>query len=231
LGRAKKKRKLKLYKKRIKKSKQGKNVAFTLSNCPKKLKGISYRYEHKINVHHCTFTDATFNNVKYRGGHITNSSFNKAKLNNMEFTALNMKKNRFRETKFNNCVFFGCNLEGADFKNAIFKNTYFINCKLKDVKNFLVTEEIHIVTHYPELSLSEPLEEILKTMSLNPKFEKYHILTINRRKINQWMLSVLLSTFSESELLKFFGKLLISNKSQFYTIFDYEIALHKYYKK
>lgn len=149
----------------------------------------------------------------------------------MEFTGLNMKKNRFRETKFNNCVFFGCNMEGADFRNAIFKNTYFINCKLKGIKNFLVTDEIRIVTQYPKLSLSEPLEEILKTMSLNPKLEKYHILTINRRKTNQWMLSVLLSTFSERELLKFFEKLLGSNKSQFYTIFDYEIALHKYYKK
>ncbi|EGF3724377.1 pentapeptide repeat-containing protein [Listeria monocytogenes] len=231
MGRAKKKRKMKLRRKRHLKKKQGKRVPFTLSNYPNKLKGIAFRYEYKINVHHCVFTGATFNHVRYRSGHITNSSFRNAKLNNIDFICVNLKNNRFRQTSFNNCVFFGCNMEKVDFRNATFKNTYFINCKLNNLQNFALSDEIHIITKYPELDISTQLEDTLHKMSLNTKLEKFRILTINTKKNNNWMLMLLLSKYSDKELVNFFEKLLITNKSQFYSIHDYEIALQKYYRK
>lgn len=227
----KQKNKYKLQKKREQKKQHGKKVPFTLSNCPKKLNGIAHRYEYKINVHHCIFTNATFHSARYRSGHITNSSFKNAVFSNADFICVNLKKNNFRGTSFNNCVFFGCDLKDVDFRSAIFKNTYFINCKINSLKNFSLSDEIHIVTKYPKLSISIPLIEILHEMSLNPKLEKFHILTINTKRNNHWMLSLLLSKYSENELRIFFRKLLNTNKSQFYTIYDYEIALQKYYKK
>lgn len=231
LGRAKSKHKLKLQKKRYLKKQHGIKVPFTLSNCPTKLKGISFRYEYKTNVHHCVFADATFNSVRYRSGHITNSSFKNGKFNNTDFIYVNLKKNRFRGTNFNNCVFFGCDLKDVDFKNAVFINTYFINCKLKNLKNFSLSDEVHIVTKYPKLSITMPLIEILHEMSMNSKLEKFHILTINTKRNNHWMVSLLLSKYSENELITFFKKLLNTNESQFYTVCDYETALQKFYRK
>ena len=66
MGRGKKRRKAKLKKKRMIKIRQGKRVPFSISNCPKPLRGTMYKYEYKVNVHHCTFSNARFNNVRYR---------------------------------------------------------------------------------------------------------------------------------------------------------------------
>lgn len=231
LGRAKRKRKAKLKKKRLQKKKAGKNVPFTLSNCPKTLKGINSRYEYKVNVHNCHFTEANFSNVRYRSGHITRSTFKKANLTNVDFISINFKKSRFRETKFNNCIFFNCNLEGADFKNASFKNTYFISCKLKNLKNFIVSNELHILSQYPYKQICESLLKTIMLMCDNKTLERFHILTTENKSVNYWMLNLLLNKYSEEELIKFFCKLLIGNKEQFYTLYDYYFSLQNYYKR
>ena len=58
MGRGKKRRKAKLKKKRMIKIRQGKRVPFSISNCPKPLRGTMYKYEYKVNVHHCSFSNA-----------------------------------------------------------------------------------------------------------------------------------------------------------------------------
>lgn len=231
MGRAKRKRKAKLRQKRFKKQMQGKKVPFTLSNSPKKLKGIKNSYQYKVNVHHCVFVDARFDSVRYRSGHITNSTFKNAKITNTDFICVNLKKNRFRNTHFNNCTFYGCNMEDSDFRDATFNNVYFISCNLKNIQNFTVTDKIFVIKKYPDLHMSLKLEKILYKMSLNSKLEKFNILTINSKKINYWMMELLLSKYSEQELIAFFTKLLKSNKTWFYTIHDYVKALQNYYKR
>lgn len=191
MGRGKKRRKVKLKKKRMIKIRQGKRVPFSISNCPKPLRGTMYKYEYKVNVHHCSFSNARFNNVRYRSGHITYSSF----------------------------------------KNALFENVYFISCNLKNIKNFMVNDNIKIIKKYPEILLSQEMKGVLAAMSQNSKLEKYHILTINQKKPNYWMLEILLKKYHEQELKYFFQKLLITNKQQYYTIHDYILALSNYYKR
>lgn len=231
MGRAKKKRKAQQKKKRLEKIRQGKNVPFTIANCPKALKGITNRYEYKVNVHHCSFANARFCNVRYRSGHITLSSFKGTSLTRVDFICVNLKGSKFKGTHFTNCLFFGCDFENADFKNATFNNTYFIRCNLKDVKNLTVSKGLQIITHYPKLELSNTFENTLHLMSQNSKLEKYSILTINKKKNNHWLLDLLLNKYTEEELIYFFKKILATNKTQFYTFHDYILSLLNYYKK
>ena len=231
MGRGKKRRKAKLKKKRMIKIHQGKRVPFSISNCPKLLRGTMYKYEYKVNVHYCSFSNARFNNVRYRSGHITYSSFKNALFEKVDFICVNMKNSKFKGTKFKNCLFFGCDLQDADFFGTSFENVYFISCNLKNIKNFMVNDNIKIIKKYPEILLSQEMKGVLAAMSQNSKLEKYHILTINQKKPNYWMLEILLKKYHEQELKYFFQKLLITNKQQYYTIHNYILALSNYYKR
>lgn len=231
LGKGKRRRKAKLKEKRMMRIREGKKVPFSISNCPKVLKGTQYKYEYKVNVHHCSFSNARFNDVRYRSGHITYSSFQNALFEKIDFICVNMKKNKFKGTKFKNCLFFGCNLQDSNFKGASFDNVYFISCDLNNIKNFTVNDNVQIIKKYPEITICKKLNGLLSVMSQNTKLEKYHILTINRKKNNHWMLDLLLQRYSEEELVYFFKKILIMNKNHFYTIHDYIFSLSNYYKK
>lgn len=224
-------RKAKQKIKRLIKIRQGKIVPFTIANCPKTLRGITNRYEYKVNVHHCSFANAKFCNVRYRAGHITQSSFKGTVLTKVDFICVNLKGNKFKGTQFTNCVFLGCNFENTDFKNATFHNTYFISCNLKKTKNLTVSKGLQIISHYPKLNISSTFEKTLHLMSLNLKLEKYSILTIDKKKNNHWLIDLLLNKYTEEELVYFFNKILATNKNQFYTFHDYILSLSNYYKK
>lgn len=231
MNKTKDKRISKIKKRRKNRIRMGKFVPFSLSNCSKKLKGCSYKYNYKTNVHHCIFKDSVFSFVRYRSGHITETNFKNAKFNNVDFLSTNLKNSKFVNATFTNCLFFGCNLKDSDFKNAKFINTYFICCKLDNIKNFDKASGIIIINKYPTLSLSAEINHTLSLMKNIIKLEKNHILTTKDGKINQWLISILLTIYTEEELLYFFNKLLASNKTQFYTFGNYITALQKYYKK
>lgn len=230
MGRAKKRRKEKLKRKRFDRKKRGKTVPFTLSNCPKKLKGRKNSNEHKINVHNCRFNGAEFNRVRYRAGHITDSYFRNSDLKNVDFIFVNLKNTSFKGAKFNQVVFNGCNLTNVDFDNSIFVDTYFVNCKIDtELKAKLNKEAIVINTINIELSDKTKTGILLATQ--NPTLEKYHILTINTKKVNKVMLQILFTRFTEYEVAKFIKKASVSNKSQFYTVHDYMESLEKFFQK
>lgn len=231
MGKAKKRKKAILQNRRLRKVRAGKNVPFNLSNCPYKLKGISNRYEYKINVHNCNFNEAKFSNVRYRSGHITQSTFKNAHLNCIDFISVNLKRSKFKSVEFRNCIFINCNLTDVDFENAKFQNTYFICCKFQNTKKIPVSSEIKILSHYPDIEISSNLADLIILMGNNEKLEKFHILTTENKRVNQWLIYLLLNKYSEQELMRFFQKLLDSNKTQFYTLNNYFYYIQKYYKK
>lgn len=231
LNRANRNRTAQQKKKRLKKIRQGKNIPFTIANFPKAIGGITNSYVYKVNVHHCSFANAKFYSVRYRSGHITQSSFKGASLISVDFICVNLKRSKFKGTHFTNCLFFGCDFENADFKNSTFTNTYFIRCSLKNAKNLNAPNGLQIITHYPKLELSNTFETTLYLMSQNSKLEKYSILTINKNKNNHWLLNLLLNKYTEKELIYFFKKMLSTNNVQFYTFHDYILSLSNYYKK
>ena len=209
----------------------GKNVPFSISNCPKILKGIRYQYEYRVNVHNCTFKNASFYDVRYRSGHITKSSFELATLENVDFISINLNRSKFVNSQLSHVIFFSCNLTNADFKNARFNDVYFISCKMKNLKNIKVNDEVHIIKQYDKYRVSSYLEYKILFMHNILKFEKYNIITTSTGKINYWMLRLLLKDFSEDKLSIFFHRLILHHHHQFFTINDYKGSLQSFYKK
>lgn len=230
MGRGKKKRKAKLKKRRLNKIKKGKNVSFTLANCPIKLRGRNNSYEYKINVHNCCFNDAKFNRVRYRAGHITSSYLRRANFNNIDFIFVNLKNSSFKQSRFTNVIFNGCNLTGVDFEGCKFEKTYFINCKI-DYSTKEMLEKCTTIINTIEVSPSEELKKVILKTSRNSTLEKYRILTISKSKLNKAMLQVLLGIYSEKEIIMFITKAINSNRTQFYTLYDYIISIGNYIKK
>ena len=209
---------------------QGKIVPFSLSNCPKKLRGIKNSYQYKINVHNCCFNDAEFNRVRYRAGHITYSYFRRSNFNNVDFIFVNLKKTNFGGAKFNQVVFNGCNLENVNFDESIFVDTYFINCKIDAKLKEKLSKEA-IVINTIDIELSKELEKGILLATENKKLEKYHILTINSKKVNKTMLQILLTKFTENEVVKFINKATVKHRYQFFTLHDYMESLENFFQK
>ena len=67
------------------------------------------------------------------------------------------------------------------------------------------------------------------SISQNKSLEKYRILSIKNTKLNKVMINLLLSKFTEAQIVKFLKKVSITNKKQFRTIHDYIDSIAKYY--
>lgn len=63
-------------------------------------------------------------------------------------------------------------LTDADFFGTSFENVYFISCNLKNIKNFMVNDNIKIIKKYPEILLAQEMKGVLAAMSQNSKLEK-----------------------------------------------------------
>ncbi len=211
---------------KFKSSNRKTRAVLNLSNYPKKLKGTTYRYIHKINVHKCCFNDAIFQRVRYRAGHITASLFRRAIFNNVDFIFVNLKSCNFKKAKFCDVLFYGCDLTEVDFSGSTFKNVYLVNCKLPNA----IKEKV-IVVSPSQIQPSQKLADMILTMRKNTSLEKYNILTTTNHKINNSIISILISLYSEQKLIQFFKKITITNKNQMYTMHDYIYSIDKYYKK
>jgi len=231
LGRAKKKRKAELKRKRERRKKAGRTVSFTLANSPKLLKGRRKKYEYKVNIHNCSFKKAKFENTRYRSGHMTNTSFRNAVLRNTDFISVNLKKTNFKGAIISNCIFFNCDLTNANFKDVRFSNTYFISCKIKRIKTLNSSNELKVITKLSKNNISFPLKESILKMKSNKTLEKYNILTTKENTINKWLISILLNKYSERELIYFFNKLTTDNRKQFFVFNDYYEAFANFYKR
>ncbi|HFU4493680.1 TPA: pentapeptide repeat-containing protein [Streptococcus suis] len=228
MGRRKSKKKKKVENRRLNRIKLGKNVPFTLSNYPKKLYGIQNSYQYLINVHKCCFNGGEFKNVRYRAGHLTHCFMKKAKFENIDFIFVNLKNTSFKGSTFYKVVFNGCNLRGADFSLCSFKDTYFINCNLSEEQKEHLSGNTRIINKL-EYDVPDSIKMLTFSISQNKSLEKYRILSIKNTKLNKVMINLLLSKFTEAQIVKFLKKVSITNKKQFRTIHDYIDSIAKYY--
>ena len=84
------KRRAKRIKRENIKRAMNKKVFFTLTGCPKKLQGLSNRYNYKSNMHNLIYKDAKFQNVRYQASIITNCNFNQTVLTGVDFCNCNL---------------------------------------------------------------------------------------------------------------------------------------------
>ena len=94
----------------------------------------------------------------------------------------------------------------------------FCNSTITDLFLFVFTQ---LILHY--------LKMLTFSISQNKSLEKYRILSIKNTKLNKVMINLLLSKFTEAQIVKFLKKVSITNKKQFRTIHDYIDSIAKYY--
>ncbi|MDC6269268.1 pentapeptide repeat-containing protein [Lysinibacillus fusiformis] len=239
MGRGKSKRKMKQKIKRIKKIKKGIHVPFSLANSPRKLVGRSHKHDFGTNIHNLIYVEASFKNVKYTSSNITSCNFRNAKFTGIDFINTNLKKSKFKNAHFENVIFYTANLKGVDFLNATFKNVYFINTNLSKTKNIDINNpNVHVLKGSPNLELSPSLVTSINQLMTIQKFSKHFVLTTknsNGKKINSWIIYLLLKNFSEDELTRGFNRLYSNNKSKsnknMHTYYSYLEFLSKYFEK
>ncbi|EIT87064.1 hypothetical protein A374_02384 [Fictibacillus macauensis ZFHKF-1] len=225
--------------KRIKKIKKGKHVPFSLANSPRKFDGRTNKHLYKTNIHNLIFVDSFFKNIKYTASNITACNFRNSKINGVDFINTNLKKSKFINVYFENVLFYGANIKDTDFSNATFKNVYFINTNTDQAKNLIIDQPgVYILKGSPSLKIDDTLLQSIEKLIEIPKIKKHYVLTTknsNGKKINYWILYLLLMYFSEKELRNAFQKMYEKNKKTsnktMFTYFSYLEFLSKYYRK
>ena len=211
-------------------------MPFSLANVSRKLSGIQDTHQFKTNAHNLNFNDSHFSNVKYSSSNLTNCRFKRAKLTGIDFIYTNLKRCDFSNAYLEDIIFFGVNLKYAKFKNTHFKNVYFINTSLElatdiDLENSGVTR----YNKYPEIEINDSLEDVLYKIMQNDRIYKHGVLHVNKKKLNMWIIQILLWEFSATELTKYFSKLTINktkdSNQRFFTYHSYRKFLNAYFKK
>lgn len=212
---------------RKRREKMGKPVFFTLTNCPRKLKGISDRYNYKANMHNLVFKDATFRNVKYQASIITKCNFNGTRLIGIDFFNSNIKGSSFKNAVLKDVVFFNCNLNNVDFKGAQLERVAFISTNIKVAKNLTINDQCKIYTTYPKIHMDEATKHTLLSLSENEGIYRYKALHVNKNKLNLWCLQILLDSYG----IETYQALCVlkekQSKQRFFTVYSYKQFIEK----
>lgn len=231
MGRGKKKlaakRKEKMEKRILIRKKMGKPIFFTLTNCHKKLSGISNKYNYKANMHNLCFVKAYFYNVKYQASIMTGCNFRDAHMIGIDFYNCNMRDTSFKNTLLENVIFYNCNLKNVDFLGTRFLNVTFICTNLNIVKNFKIdTDNITILRTYPKIDINISTVSELTDLSNNKTIFNSRVLHVNKNKLNNWTLSLIYSRYGEKGLL-YLAKILQKKEKwrNLNTVFSYILLI------
>lgn len=219
--------------------KNGKLVPFSFNgNNRFKVSNRENKHDIKTNVHKIIYKGATLKNIKFTNSNLTKCNFKSSNIIGIDFMNSNLRNSSFRNATIENCIFFAVNLKGVDFKNVSFRNTFFINCDLSQVDNYILnTSSLTIIKCYPELEISSALTETIELLMSKEKFKKHFVLTTKSsdgKKVNNWIIYLLLRNFTEAQLNKAFKRLFLNDTSDsnryFFTYYSYLNFLSRYYK-
>ena len=224
-----KRRAKRIQRENIKKA-MNKKVFFTLTGCPKKLQGLSNRYNYKSNMHNLIYKDAKFQNVRYQASIITNCNFNQTVLTGVDFCNCNLKKSSFKGAKLHNVCFINCNLSGVDFTNAEFDNVIFVCTSVDKCKNFSCDSNCRIYRSYPKIELQDEISTQLLQLAEDTLIYEPHVLHVSRSKLNLWALKILDDLYGTDALRALCAINNRKNKWGFYTLYSYMRHIEKYLK-
>lgn len=228
-GKSKRKRKQKL--RRVKRKVMGKIVRFCLSNSPRKYSGFKDKYNYGTNIHNLIYKDGYFENVRFQASNITKCNFKNTKLKGIDFMNTNLKGTSFKGAILQDIVFFNCNLKETDFTDVKFENVKFISTNINNAIHLNLTDEVEIISSYPNIKLELYLEKsILRLANLN-KIYKYNVLHVKKSKINLWSIGLLLEFYKQEDLSRALMALARRNdKRGFFTIYKYRKFIDSYLK-
>lgn len=239
MGRGKRKKKAQLKRKRMSKMKKGKLIPFSLANSPHKMQGRTDKHDIKTNVHNLIYVGAHFENVKFTASNMTNCKFRDAKFVGVDFICTNLKYSKFKNVFLENVIFYGTNLKDVDFFGAHFKNVFFNNTNVSVAKNLdLAQPGIYVLNSNLSIEIDSSLQTaIINLMGIN-KIKKHYVLTTkssNGKKVNKWVIYLLLKNFTSDELVKGFNRIYSNDKKNsnrtMMTYYSYLDFFCKYYRK
>lgn len=209
--------------------KMGKPVFFTITHSHQKYKGFSNRYNYKANLHNVVYKGGRFNNVKFQASIITHCNFRQTFLNGIDFFNANLKNTSFKGAVLKNVIFFNCKFQNTDFTDTTLENVCFICSNLSGANGLnFENSGIKICKSYPVLELPPEIETNLLSAAKNPSIFDSRVLHVNSKRINQWILSLLIDEFGLGRLMQLSRWL---NKkadwNNLYTVHSYEILLAK----
>lgn len=212
--------------KRIKKEQirkaMNKRVFFTLTRCSKKLRGLSNKYCYMANMHNLIFKDSSFMNVRYQSSIITGCNFNQASLTGVDFCNCNMKKCSFKNATLRDVYFSHCNLNGANFEGAKLENVIFVCTNTDNAKNINMELNCKSYKTYPVIKLSqEDYSHLLQLSQIEPLFSP-HVLHVTHKKLNNWVLQILVDFFGEKTYMALRTLFSYKNPKNFYTLYSYK---------
>lgn len=224
----KKKRKTIQNKKRMKKIREGKLVPFNLQNSPRKYAGFKNKYCYKTNIHNLIYKDGYFENVKFQASNITECNFKNCTMIGIDFVGCNLKGTNFAGATLEDVIFMNCKLGKAKFSNCKFKNVYFV---MTDIGNCIgLPDNYEYLNRYPQFNVSEELQEAIIRLSNIEESYRYHVLHVNKRKSNMWLIKILLDRYGTET-----GKALLTfskreGLKRLYTLHSYAKFIEKYLK-
>ena len=207
-----------------------KKVFFTLTNCARKLQGISHRYCYKANMHNVIFKGAKFENVRYQSSIITKCNFNEALLTGVDFCNCNLRKSSFKKAKLKDVCFINCNIEGVDFQSAEFENVTFVCVGFEKARNLVIDSGCCIYRTYPRIELDKEIQTQLLRLSEEPLIYEPHVLHVTKNKLNYWSLKILEDIYGVDAYRALCA---IKNRKRvrgFYTISSYKKHIESYLK-
>ena len=230
MSRSKRNRKYVQKQKRLERKKKGKLVRFDLQNSSRKYPGINNKYCYQTNIHRLIYKDGTFSNVKYQASNITQCNFKNCKLYGVDFCNTNLKKTSFKGAILKDVLFFNCNLKEVDFENAKFENVYFVSTNINVCKHLVMDAGCVYMNKYPKIDLDGETETALFRLSQISRIFKYHVLHVDKTKINMWTFKILYDKYGSDTGRALLALTRRKDKRGFFTISSYMNFIEKYLK-
>ena len=223
-------RKIAAIKRRTIRTKMGKYVFLNLCRTPNPLKGLSNKYLYKANLYKVLYKGGKFNNVRWNASNITHCSFKNAKCSGVDFFNCNLKNTSFQNSTLENVVFFNCNLKDVNFKGATFKRVIFISTNIKNAKNLILTDGCIIYKSYPKITIDKEISQNIFELYDFPEFNKYNVLFVSKRKLNLWILKILIDLYGDDALRALIALKYRKSKWGFFTVFSFMQHIERYLK-
>jgi uncharacterized protein YjbI with pentapeptide repeats len=203
-------------------------VPFNLQNSPRKYSGFRNKYCYKTNIHNLIYKDGYFENVKYQASNITECNYKNCTMIGMDFVGCNLKGTDFSGAKLTDVIFLNCKLDKARFTRCYFHNVYFI---MTDISRCIdLSDDFEYLNKYTKVEITVELQEALVRLCNNEESYKYHVLHVNKKKANMWMVKILTDRYGAGT-----GKALLAfskreDLKRLYTLHSYAKFIEKYLK-
>ncbi len=146
-----------------------------------------------------SFNNTMFFNVNLRGSRLRKCSFNTTNIFLSDFSGVILNGSKFKNVHFKKCVFYATIFRKCKFINCKFDQCIFINTNTQEFTESILSNCIES-NFYQLKELKTSIADLSEYKSI-PILQKNRLLHLKGGKINKATFSILLSEFSEENIL------------------------------